>query len=164
MEEATEMTRRLLAPTNCSCGLCPATRKSVELRNLFSIMIQNSSDAIHRVLTFFGPRVLPYPFPAGAQTCQTSQNPESMTSPPRKYISPGMPHTAHQVSPERLEEFRRIYKETYGEEISVGEASAMTHRLIALYKLLSQPLPDEVSSSKPAPSPPSPAQNDSEES
>jgi hypothetical protein len=48
-----------------------------------------------------------------------------------------MPPTGHDVSPEHLEEFRRIYKETCGEEISVGEASAMTHRLLALYKLLS---------------------------
>jgi hypothetical protein len=70
------------------------------------------------------------------------QNPESMTDSRRKYIPRCMPPTGHQVSPERLEEFRRIYKEVYGEEISVGEASAMTHRLFALYKLLLQPLPN----------------------
>jgi hypothetical protein len=68
-----------------------------------------------------------------------------------------MPSTGHQVSEVRLEEFRRIYKETYGEEISVGEASAMTHWLLALYMLLSQPLPGEVE--KPSPSPPPPAQS-----
>jgi hypothetical protein len=66
--------------------------------------------------------------------------------------------TGHQVSPERLEEFRRIYKEAYGEEITSTEASAMTRRLLALYRLLSQPLPDEIE--KPSPSPPPPAQTD----
>lgn len=68
-----------------------------------------------------------------------------------------MPPTGHQVLPERLEEFRRIYKETCGEEISVGEASAMTHRLLALYKLVSQPLPGEME--QPSPSAPPPAQS-----
>jgi hypothetical protein len=53
----------------------------------------------------------------------------------------GMPPTGHHVSLERLEEFRRIYKEVYGEEITSAEASAMTHPLLALYRLLSQPLP-----------------------
>jgi hypothetical protein len=84
-----------------------------------------------------------------------------MTDSRRKYVPSGMPPTGHQVSPERLEEFRRIYKETYGEEISAGEASAMAHRLLALYKLLSQPLPGEVE--KPSPSPPPPAQSAPEE-
>jgi hypothetical protein len=64
-----------------------------------------------------------------------------------------MPPSGHQVSDERLEDFRRIYKEAYGEEITIGEASAMTHRLLALYRLLSQPLPDEIEK-KPSPSPP----------
>jgi hypothetical protein len=75
------------------------------------------------------------------------QNPESRTDLGRKYIPSGMPPTGHQVSPERLEEFRRIYKEVYGEEITSAEASAMTHRLLALYRLLSRPLPGDTSSS-----------------
>jgi hypothetical protein len=72
-----------------------------------------------------------------------------------------MPPTGHQVSPERLEEFRRVYKEAYGQEISEGEASAMTHQLLALYKLLSQPLPGEAEKS--SSSSPPPAQNAPEE-
>jgi hypothetical protein len=54
-----------------------------------------------------------------------------------------MKPTGHKVSPERLEEFRRIYKETYGEEITTAEATEMTHRLLALYKILMRPLPSE---------------------
>ena len=68
-----------------------------------------------------------------------------------------MPPTGHQVSPERLEEFRRLYKETCGEEITTVEAVAMTHRLLALYKLIMRPLPEETSTSSPAQRPP--AQN-----
>jgi hypothetical protein len=74
-----------------------------------------------------------------------------MTDSPWKYIPSGMPPSGHQVSPERLEEFRRIYKEVSGEEITAGEASEMTHRLLALYKLLSQPL--KGGDEKPSPSP-----------
>lgn len=57
-----------------------------------------------------------------------------------------MPPTGHKVSPKRLEEFRRIYKEASGEEITAEEALEMTHRLIALYKLLllTRPSPDEI--------------------
>jgi hypothetical protein len=73
-----------------------------------------------------------------------------------------MPPTGHEVSPERLEEFRCIYKETYGEEITIEEAREMTRRLLTLYKILAQPLPGEVS--KPAPSQPPPAQTAPEES
>ncbi|MEY9470867.1 hypothetical protein ABH992_003266 [Bradyrhizobium yuanmingense] len=68
--------------------------------------------------------------------------------------------TGHQVAPERLKEFRRIYKEVSGEEITTAEASEMTHRLLTLYRLLSHPLPGEIE--KPegprALSPPPPAQ------
>jgi hypothetical protein len=78
-----------------------------------------------------------------------------------RYIPSDMPPTGHQVSDERLEEFRRIYKMTFGEEITTAEAVAMTHRLIALYKLVMRPLPDETSTSAPAQQPP--AQNAPEE-
>ncbi len=54
------------------------------------------------------------------------------------------------ISDERIEEFQRIYKKVYGEEITIAEARAMAHRLIALYRLLMQPLPGE-SVSSPAP-------------
>jgi hypothetical protein len=65
-----------------------------------------------------------------------------------------MQPTGHKVSPERLEEFRRIYKETYGEEITTAEATEMTHRLLPLYKLLMRPLPSERAQRPPAPQPP----------
>ena len=62
--------------------------------------------------------------------------------------------TGHKVSPDRLEEFRRIYKETYGEEITPQQATEMTDRLVALYKLLLRPLPDApAQSSLPQPPP-----------
>jgi hypothetical protein len=73
--------------------------------------------------------------------------------------------SGHRVSDERLEEFRKIYNKAYGEEITVEEAREMSGRLIALYRLLMQPLPksnDEVSSSSSSPS--SPAQTAPEES
>jgi hypothetical protein len=47
------------------------------------------------------------------------------------------------ISDDRIEDFRRIYKEAYGEEIAVADARAMAHRLLALYRLLMQPLPGE---------------------
>lgn len=37
-----------------------------------------------------------------------------------------MPPTGHKVSPERLEEFRRIYNEASGEEITAEEALEMS--------------------------------------
>lgn len=48
-----------------------------------------------------------------------------------------------QISDERIDEFRRIYKEAYGEEIDVGESRLMALRLIILYRLLMQLSPDE---------------------
>ena len=51
------------------------------------------------------------------------------------------------ISDERIEEFRRIYKRAYGEEISVGDARIMALRLVMLYRLLMQPLPGEASES-----------------
>lgn len=41
-----------------------------------------------------------------------------------------------------LDEFIRIYKESFGEELPRGEAAAMAHRLITLYKPIMQPVPD----------------------
>jgi hypothetical protein len=73
----------------------------------------------------------------------------------------GMPPTGHRVSPQRLEEFCRIYKEVYGEEITSAEASAMIHPLLALYKLLAQPLHGEDEMQPPSPQ--SPAPSDSED-
>lgn len=61
-----------------------------------------------------------------------------------------------QISNERIEAFRVAYKEGYGEEISTADARAMAHRLLALYRLIMRPLPDE---SDPLPSQNSPAQS-----
>lgn len=79
----------------------------------------------------------------------------------RRYIAVGMVPTGHKVAPGRLEELRRIYKEVSGEEITTEEATAMAHRLLALYRLLSRPLPGEIE--KPPPPPPPPAQSTAEE-
>jgi len=76
-----------------------------------------------------------------------------MTPRPHSYDY-GMPPTGHEVSPERLEAFRRIYEEVYGEEITTAEASAMTHQLLTLYRLLSLPGPSELSQRPLLPSPP----------
>lgn len=48
-------------------------------------------------------------------------------------------------------EFRRIYKEAYGEEITTAEAEEMTRRLLALYKLVLRPLPTERAQCPPEP-------------
>jgi hypothetical protein len=45
------------------------------------------------------------------------------------------------ISDERIEEFRNIYRKAYGEELAVTEAREVANRLIALYRLLKQPLP-----------------------
>ena len=42
-----------------------------------------------------------------------------------------------------IEEFRAIYRRTYGEDISVAEASDVGQRLLALFDLLRQPYPGE---------------------
>src|ERR1700737_2205635 len=65
-------------------------------------------------------------------------------------IVPASPDQRYGVAAaECAHESTAAHKETHGEEVSTGEASAMTHRLLALYKLLSQPLPGEVE--KPSP-------------
>ena len=55
------------------------------------------------------------------------------------------------ISDERIEGFRRIYKEAYGDEISVGDTRLMALRLITLYRLLMQSLPGEGASSSSEP-------------
>lgn len=62
----------------------------------------------------------------------------------------GMPPTGHKVSNDRLDKFRRVYKETYGEDITKAEAVEMTHGLLALYTLVLRPLPDEPSRRPPS--------------
>ena len=47
-------------------------------------------------------------------------------------------------SDEGVEEFRRIYKELYGENIDVDAAREMASRVLTLYELLARPLPEET--------------------
>lgn len=47
------------------------------------------------------------------------------------------------TSDARIEEFRQIYKEVYGEEISVGKATAIIVRLVPLYRQIMLKLPSE---------------------
>jgi hypothetical protein len=47
------------------------------------------------------------------------------------------------ISDDRLQEFQRIYKETYGHEITLVEAREMAQRLLTLYEIISRPLPGE---------------------
>jgi hypothetical protein len=75
-------------------------------------------------------------------------------TPARRTYDPVMPPTGHKVSGECLEEFRRIYKEAHGEEITTSEAAEMAHRLLALYRLLMRPLPGETSTPVPSQQPP----------
>lgn len=43
----------------------------------------------------------------------------------------------------RVEEFRALYKEIYGEQISEGEATAIISRILPLYRQLMLKLPSE---------------------
>ncbi len=81
-----------------------------------------------------------------------SQNPASIAGKKMQQDSRVLP--AIHVTVERLEEFRRIYKKVYGEEITLPEASEMAHRLVALYQLLQKPLPGEHASHPPSQQPP----------
>jgi hypothetical protein len=47
------------------------------------------------------------------------------------------------MSDEELEEFARLYKEEFNEDISRAQASAMAFRLMTLYELLAQKLPEK---------------------
>ena len=47
------------------------------------------------------------------------------------------------LSDSAVEEFRAIYKQKYGEEISTAKAREMGERLLTLFSLLKQPYPGE---------------------
>jgi hypothetical protein len=47
------------------------------------------------------------------------------------------------ISPERIQEFMRLYKEVYKEEITEDIAREMASRLVELYVMLAQPLPGD---------------------
>lgn len=42
-----------------------------------------------------------------------------------------------------LEEFKRIFKKDYGEELDDAEARRLAGNLIALFKIITQPIPKE---------------------
>ena len=52
--------------------------------------------------------------------------------------------SGHHITDERIMEFQRIYREAYSEDITVAVARDIAHRLVALYKLIIRPLPDEM--------------------
>jgi hypothetical protein len=47
------------------------------------------------------------------------------------------------ISDESVRDFIRVYKEEFGDELSVDQGREMLARLVVLYELLSRPLPDE---------------------
>ncbi len=49
-------------------------------------------------------------------------------------------------SDDRLREMQEAYKEDFGEEISLAEASEILFRLVTFYELISRPLPREEES------------------
>jgi len=49
------------------------------------------------------------------------------------------------LSDEEIEEFRRIYKQEFGEELKKADARMMAENLLRLYVVLAQPLPTEGS-------------------
>ena len=49
-----------------------------------------------------------------------------------------------QIPDNDLEEFRAIYKDEFGEELTLDAAREMASNLLDLYELLMQPLPGEV--------------------
>lgn len=60
------------------------------------------------------------------------------------------------ITPERLQEFRRLYEKEFGESISEDEAREIAPRLVELYMMLAQQLPSEQRAATP-PEPPSQA-------
>lgn len=48
-----------------------------------------------------------------------------------------------QLSDTAIQEYIQLYREDFGEELSVGEALAIATRLVTLYALLCRPLPAE---------------------
>lgn len=55
------------------------------------------------------------------------------------------------IPDEALDEFIKIYKETFCEELSRSDAEEMASRVVTLYEVLAQKLPNER---VPAPKPP----------
>ena len=47
------------------------------------------------------------------------------------------------VTDEALQEYRRLWRKEFGEDITLEEARDITTRLLALYEALCMPLPEE---------------------
>ncbi len=47
------------------------------------------------------------------------------------------------ITPERLEEFKKLYKKEFKKPISMDKAREIASRLVELYMLLAEPLPSE---------------------
>jgi len=47
------------------------------------------------------------------------------------------------ISEERIRDFIRVYKEEFGDDLSVDEGRDMLTRLVTLYRLIARPFPDE---------------------
>ena len=59
---------------------------------------------------------------------------------PSKFLDPYIPH----LTEKDVLEFKAIHEKHYEEEITLTEAWAMAHRLLALYSILRRPLPHEL--------------------
>lgn len=68
-----------------------------------------------------------------------------------------------QLSDTAIQEYIQLYREDFGEELTIGEARAIATRLLTLYEMLCRPLPDRDATQPPfdplekTPEPPSPA-------
>lgn len=51
-----------------------------------------------------------------------------------------------EVTPQALEEFKKIYKKEFREEISDDEALEMAQRVLTFFSILYRPLPDQENS------------------
>ena len=58
--------------------------------------------------------------------------------------------TPQQLSRKAIDEFKVIYTEEFGRELSDDEVQEMALRLLRFFGILSQPLPDETPAETPA--------------
>ena len=49
-----------------------------------------------------------------------------------------------EISKEQIEEYKQLYKEDFEEELTDSEAIEIIYGLVALYEVLTKPLPEEV--------------------
>ena len=58
--------------------------------------------------------------------------------------------TPQQLSRQAIDEFKAIYKEEFGQDLSDDEAQEIALRLLRFFGILGQPLPGETSAETPA--------------